>query len=143
MSGAKTRLSSARSLLNRAAAHLRQLALGADGELDVSLKLWPGAPKTRAMRPFTTTFSEDPPIPSILLGETQEEIEQTLRDIAAATPGGVFLNVGTGTIDLESVYNDLIRPAAQAQFDTTDQVRRFCERLMQFRRREIARSAEC
>ncbi|MBK6598255.1 MAG: acyl-CoA/acyl-ACP dehydrogenase [Proteobacteria bacterium] len=35
MSGAKTRLSSARSLLNRAAAHLRQLALGADGELDV------------------------------------------------------------------------------------------------------------
>ena len=34
----------------------------------------------------------------------------------------MFLNVGTGTIDLESVYNDLIRPAAQAQFDTTEAV---------------------
>jgi len=47
---------------------------------------------------------------------------QTLKDIAAATPGGVFLNVGTGTIDLENVYNDLIRPAAQAKFDTTEAV---------------------
>ena len=53
--------------------YVTRVSLGADGELDVSLKLWPGAPKTRAMRPFTTAFSEDPPIPSILLGETQEE----------------------------------------------------------------------
>jgi Ca-activated chloride channel family protein len=47
---------------------------------------------------------------------------QTLRDIAAATPGGVFLNVGTGTIDLESVYNQLIRPAAEAEFGTTEAI---------------------
>lgn len=47
---------------------------------------------------------------------------QALRDIASATPGGVFLNVGTGTIDLEDVYNQLIRPAAEAEFDTAEAV---------------------
>jgi hypothetical protein len=50
-----------------------RVSLGLDGELDVSMKLWPGAPKTRAMRPFTTAFSEDPPVPAILLAESQEE----------------------------------------------------------------------
>ena len=96
MSGAKTRLSSARSLLNRAAAHLRQLALGADGELDVSLKLWPGAPKTRAMRPFTTTFSEDPPIPSILLGETQEEPATLVVPPRTFTPARTLRSMDAG-----------------------------------------------
>lgn len=47
---------------------------------------------------------------------------QTLRDIATATPGGVFLNVGTGTIDLEEVYNQLIRPAAEARFDSAEAI---------------------
>ena len=36
---------------------------------------------------------------------------QALAEIAGATPGGAFLNVGTGTIDLEQVYADLIAGA--------------------------------
>lgn len=40
----------------------------------------------------------------------------TLTQIAGATPGGVFLNVGTGDIDLAQVYQDLIASAAQTEF---------------------------
>lgn len=33
----------------------------------------------------------------------------TLRQIAEATPGGMFLNVGTGNIDLDALYRQLLR----------------------------------
>tara|TARA_R110002073_G_scaffold239285_1_gene400790 strand:+ start:335477 stop:336517 length:1041 start_codon:yes stop_codon:yes gene_type:complete len=41
----------------------------------------------------------------------------TLRTIAAASPGGVFLEVGTGTIDLGQVYRELIATADQRTLD--------------------------
>ncbi len=44
---------------------------------------------------------------------------RTLRDIATASPGGVYLEVGTGTIDLAKVYRDLIGSAEQRQMDTS------------------------
>jgi len=48
---------------------------------------------------------------------------ETLRAIATASAGGVYLNVGTGTIDLEQVYADLIRGAEQMTIDETETVR--------------------
>lgn len=42
----------------------------------------------------------------------------TLAEIAQATPGGVFLNVGTGELNLESIYRDLIRSASQTDLET-------------------------
>jgi Ca-activated chloride channel family protein len=42
----------------------------------------------------------------------------TLAHIAAASAGGVFLNVGTGTIDLEKVYQDLIATADKNEVET-------------------------
>jgi Ca-activated chloride channel family protein len=47
----------------------------------------------------------------------------TLERIATATPGGAFLNVGTGSIDLEEVYRDLIRSAEQGETGETTNVR--------------------
>ncbi len=38
---------------------------------------------------------------------------RTLAQIAGASAGGVYLNVGTGTIDLDRVYADLVRSAEQ------------------------------
>jgi len=46
-----------------------------------------------------------------------------LRAIATASAGGVYLNVGTGTIDLERVYADLIRGAEQTQIEEVETVR--------------------
>lgn len=73
-----------------------RVAMSAEGELDVSLRLWPGAPKTRAMRPFTTSFSEDPPIPSILLGETEEEPATLIVPPRTFTPGRTLRSMDPG-----------------------------------------------
>lgn len=42
-----------------------------------------------------------------------------LKAIAEATPGGVFLNVGTGNIELDAVYKRLMRD--QSRVEATDQ----------------------
>ncbi|CAN0597789.1 unnamed protein product [Laminaria digitata] len=56
---------------------------------------------------------------------------QTLRDIAAASPGGVYLEVGTGTIDLAQVYTDLIASAEQRTLDRSSTTK-YTERYMIF-----------
>jgi cyclic-di-GMP-binding protein len=73
-----------------------RVSIGLEGELDVALKLWPGAPKTRAMRPFTTAFSEDPPLPSILLGETQEEAASLVLPPRTFNPGRTLRSMDAG-----------------------------------------------
>ncbi len=55
----------------------------------------------------------------------------TLRSIAAASPGGVYLEVGTGTIDLAQVYHDLIASADQRTIETSSQTL-YTERFMIF-----------
>lgn len=52
---------------------------------------------------------------------------ETLRDIARVSPGGVYLEVGTGTIDLALVYQDLISNADQRTMDTASTTK-FTER---------------
>ncbi len=47
----------------------------------------------------------------------------TLRDIADATPGGVYLEVGTGTVDLARLYRDLIASADQESLERASIVR--------------------
>lgn len=47
----------------------------------------------------------------------------TLREIAEATPGGVFLPVGTGTVDLARLYRDLIASADQESLEQATMVR--------------------
>jgi Ca-activated chloride channel family protein len=53
----------------------------------------------------------------------------SLTQIAAATPGGVYLEVGTGTIDLAKVYKDLIAAADQKTIETTSTIQ-FQEQYM-------------
>jgi Ca-activated chloride channel family protein len=48
---------------------------------------------------------------------------RTLREIAQATPGGVYLEVGTGTIDLAQLYTDLIGSAEQRSTDTATSIK--------------------
>lgn len=73
-----------------------RISMSLDGELDVAMRLWPGPPKTRAMRPFTTSFSEDPPVPSILLGETQEEPASLVLPPRTFAPGRTLKSMDTG-----------------------------------------------
>lgn len=45
---------------------------------------------------------------------------QTLRKMAAATPGGKYLNISRGSFDLATIYRDLIGGATQRRFDAGD-----------------------
>ena len=50
-----------------------RVALDASGGMSIELKLWPGNPRTVAVRPQSSAFSEDPPLPSIELCESPDE----------------------------------------------------------------------
>ena len=55
----------------------------------------------------------------------------TLRAVADATPGGVYLEVGTGTVDLARLYRDLIASADQESLERASIVR-YTERFSWF-----------
>ena len=48
-------------------AQVTRVALDGGGGLAIELKLWPGSPRTVAVRPQSSAFSEDPPLPAIEL----------------------------------------------------------------------------
>ncbi|MHC5090705.1 MAG: vWA domain-containing protein [Planctomycetota bacterium] len=45
--------------------------------------------------------------------------EQTLRQVAAATPAGAYIPVETGTFDLGQIYNDLVYSAQRRDLEST------------------------
>ena len=45
--------------------------------------------------------------------------EQTLRQIAAATPAGAYIPVQTGTFDLGQIYHDLVASAQRRELEST------------------------
>ncbi|MCD6175556.1 MAG: VWA domain-containing protein [Planctomycetes bacterium] len=45
--------------------------------------------------------------------------EQTLRQVSAATPGGAYIPVKTGTFDLGQIYNDLVFSAQRRDLEST------------------------
>ncbi len=47
----------------------------------------------------------------------------TLKQIAEATPGGVFLNVGTGNIELDAIYKRLMKSVQATTHETTEAMR--------------------
>lgn len=47
----------------------------------------------------------------------------TLKQIAEATPGGVFLNVGTGNIELDGIYKRLMKSVQATSHETTEAMR--------------------
>ncbi|RMH31287.1 MAG: VWA domain-containing protein [Planctomycetota bacterium] len=55
----------------------------------------------------------------------------TLRDIAGATPGGVYIEVGTGTVDLPSLYRDIIAAAGSTSLERATSLQ-YSERFLWF-----------
>jgi Ca-activated chloride channel family protein len=47
----------------------------------------------------------------------------SLRRLAAATPGGVYLDVGTGNIQMDRVYRQLMERAERREMETTERLR--------------------
>jgi hypothetical protein len=53
--------------------YVSRVAFGPKDDLSMSLKLWSGSPRAVPVRPLSTGVTEDPPIPSLLLGETPDD----------------------------------------------------------------------
>ncbi|MCA9279301.1 MAG: VWA domain-containing protein [Phycisphaeraceae bacterium] len=68
---------------------------------------------------------QDAVIPGVESSGTQVRSSldaESLREVALASRDGVMLNVGTGTIELDSIYADLIRTAEKQKTDTTETI---------------------
>ena len=77
-------------------AHATRIALGTQGEISLSLRLWAGAPKALTMRATSAAFQEDPPAPVLLLGETPEEKASLIVGPRMFAAGRVLRSVDPG-----------------------------------------------
>ena len=50
--------------------YVTRVAFDPGGDLSLSIAFWPGMPKTASVRPQSIAFSEEPPMPALLLAET-------------------------------------------------------------------------
>jgi hypothetical protein len=55
------------------AAYVTRVAIGADDDLTVALRLWSGVPRAVALRPQSTTATGEAPLPALLLVETPDD----------------------------------------------------------------------
>jgi hypothetical protein len=76
--------------------HITRVALGANEHIAVSLALWQGNPRTMAVRPLSHAFSEDPPMPVILLSETPEEKASAIVPSRTFSPGRLLRSMDAG-----------------------------------------------
>jgi hypothetical protein len=76
--------------------HLTRVERGLSGEMSLELHLWPGAPRTMAMRTLSSAFNEDPPIPTILLGETPDEPASLIVSPRVFTAGRLLRSLDPG-----------------------------------------------
>ena len=76
--------------------HVTRVAFGTSGDLSIALKLWPGAPKAIALRPLSTAFQEEPPIPALMIVESPEEKATLLLPPRAFNPGRSFRTLDAG-----------------------------------------------
>ncbi|HVF64435.1 MAG TPA: hypothetical protein VNE58_10605 [Casimicrobiaceae bacterium] len=68
-----------------------------DGKaLAVEIKLWPGTPRTYAIRPQSSAFSEDPPLPAVELGETPEDKPTLILPPRTFSPGRLLRSMDSG-----------------------------------------------
>lgn len=81
----------------------------------------PTAPGSRQPRSATSAPATPP---SDVLEHDGERVRtkmnpDALRQVAEATPGGQFFNVGTGSIELDTVYRRLMRDAERRLYEAT------------------------
>jgi hypothetical protein len=73
-----------------------RVALDASGTLSIELKAWPGSPRTFAVRPMSSAFSEDPPMPVLELVESPEEPPTLVVPPRTFSPGRQLRSMNAG-----------------------------------------------
>jgi len=73
-----------------------RVALDANGTLSVELKTWAGSPRTFAVRPMSSAFSEDPPMPVLELLESPDEAATLIVPPRTFSPGRQLRSMNSG-----------------------------------------------
>jgi hypothetical protein len=66
------------------------------GELSLAIKLWQGSPRALTLRPQTSAYSDEPPVPALLLGETPDDRPSLIMQPRAFTPGRMLRSLDGG-----------------------------------------------
>lgn len=73
-----------------------RVALDGAQTLSIELKAWPGSPRTFAVRPMSSAFSEDPPMPTIELVESPDEPASLVVPPRTFSPGRQLRSMNSG-----------------------------------------------
>jgi hypothetical protein len=76
--------------------YVTRVCLDPQGEFTISLALWPGAPKSLAVRPMSLAYVEEPPMPAMLLTETPDERVTLILPPRTFNPGRMFRSMDPG-----------------------------------------------
>jgi hypothetical protein len=76
--------------------HVTRVCFDPHGEFTISLALWPGTPRSLALRPMSLAYVEEPPMPALLLAETPEERGTMIMPPRTFNPGRVLRSMDPG-----------------------------------------------
>jgi hypothetical protein len=76
--------------------YVTRVAFSSENEFAISLELWPGLPRTLAARPTSGAFSEELPLPAILIAATDEAPATMVLPPRTFNPGRVLRSMDTG-----------------------------------------------
>ena len=75
---------------------ITRVAQDVHGEIALSLRLWSATPKAIVVRPLSTIVTEDPPLPTLLLGETPEDKPSLILPPRTFNPSRVLRSLDSG-----------------------------------------------
>jgi hypothetical protein len=76
--------------------YVTRVAQGGPGELALSLQLWPGQPRSVAVRPASIAFTEELPLPALMLAATDEEPVSLVVPPRTFNPGRMLRSMDAG-----------------------------------------------
>lgn len=76
--------------------YVTRVACGASGEFAMSLALWPGQPRSIAVRPTSIAFAEELPLPALMLSANEEEAASLVVPPRTFNPGRMLRSMDTG-----------------------------------------------
>ncbi len=76
--------------------YVTRVALGPEGQLALSLRLWSGIPEPKSLMPLSAATSGDPPLPALLLDETPDDKASLVLPPRTFNPSRVLRSLDAG-----------------------------------------------
>jgi len=76
--------------------YVTRVAVGEGSEIALSVTLWPGVPRSLAVRPTSIAFSEELPLPTIMLSGMPGEADSLIVPPRTFNPGRLLRSMDTG-----------------------------------------------